>query len=325
MHSGIIGTGHILPEEIIGNAHLQEINGASDEWITRRTGIKERRRAASGESASTLGALAARQALQKAERKADEIDLIICTTISPDKPLPSTACLIQQIIGANQAACFDLQAACTGFIYGLEIASKMIASGAYRTALVVSVDLLTRLTDYRDPKTSALFGDGAGAAVIAPVPDGKGLLASKISADGRFGNLVHIPAGGCALPASHDTVRDRLHFMQMDGNRLFRLAVQSMVDASEQVLRAAGLAVADLDFFIPHQANRRILDSVVDRMGILGPKVLGNIEYVGNTASASIPIVLDQALRSSVIHDNATVLLTAFGGGATWGAALLKF
>ena len=325
LNVGITGTGHALPSTIITNNYLQEINGISDEWITTRTGIRERRRAAKHESASTLGATAANRALENANLNAAEIDLIICTTISPDKPLPSTACLIQDILDANGAACFDLAAACSGFIYGLEIADKMIKSGAYRNALVVSVDLMTRTTDYNDPKTCSLFGDGAGAVVLTAVEKGRGILASRIFSDGSFHNLVHIPAGGSLLPASCETVQGRLHFMQMDGNKLFKLAVKTMVEASQTVLNAAQLNVEEIDLVIPHQANQRIIDAVVSRLGIPVERTYGNIEYVGNTASASIPIALDEAAKKQIVCEGKTVLLTAFGGGATWGAAIVKF
>lgn len=324
-NSGIIGTGHALPADIISNADLENAAGLTDEWITTRTGIKERRRANKHESASTLGASAATLALQDANLNADEIDLIICTTISPDKPLPSTACLIQNILGANRAACFDLAAACSGFIYGLEIADKMIKSGAYQNALVVSVDLMTRTTDYNDPKTSPLFGDGAGAVVLTAVEKGRGILASRIFSDGGFHNLVHIPAGGSLLPASYETVGERLHFMQMDGNKLFKLAVKTMIESSETVLRMAQIKIEEIDLIIPHQANQRIIDAIVSRLEIPHEKTFGNIEFVGNTASASIPIALDQALKKQIITENKIVLVTAFGGGATWGAAIIKF
>lgn len=325
MHVGIKGIGSELPGEIITNGCLQESAGLSDEWITARTGIRERRRAGTDESASSLGAKAALKALVKANLAAEEVDLIVCTTISPDMPMPSTACLIQAVIGARAAVCFDLSAACSGFLYGLEVAEKMIRSGAYRNALVISVDLMTRWIDYSDAQTCALFGDGAGAVVLESTEVGKGILGTKVYSNGHLSELAFIPAGGSKLPTSQQTLDENLHKLKMNGKRTFKYAVQSMTAACEELLKSLNLCPCQIDLVIPHQANQRIIDAVSIALEMDSEKVFSNITEVGNTAAASIPIALDCCISQGKINSGDTVLLTAFGGGAAWGASLIRF
>ena len=322
---GVLGTGRALPSEVLENGAFASLGGVSDEWITKRSGIKERRKANASEFTSTLGTQAATRALEMATVHATEIDLIICTTISPDTPMPSTACWIQAALGATSAACFDLAAACTGFLYGLEVADKLIKSGSYRNALVISTDLMTRYVDYDDPKTRILFGDGAGAVVLASVSGSRGMLQSKIYSDGRLAELVQTPGGGTRHPISPEMIQGKMHYMKMKGSELFRITLRSMTEASLMVLNEAGLGPEDVDLVIPHQANQRILDDLIERLGLPASKLYSNIERVGNTASASIPIALDECVRAERIKQGDLLLLTAFGGGATWGAAVLKW
>ncbi len=320
---GITGTGHALPDQIITNAFFLERAGLSDEWILARTGIRERRRAGADETASALGAQAAGKALTSANLKAGEIDLIICTTISPDTPMPSTACFIQALIGAKNAVCFDLSAACSGFLYGLEVAEKMIRCGAYRNALLISVDLMTRWLDYADAQTCALFGDGAGAVVLEQVESGRGIFGTKLYADGDFADLVFISKkepGSNAAPIDSDKCK-----LRMDGKRTFKAAVKAMASASQNLLLLLGLCTSRIDLIVPHQGNQRISDAVADALNISTEKVFSNIERVGNTTSASIPIALDECLRKGKIRSGSLVLLTAFGSGATSGASVVRF
>jgi 3-oxoacyl-[acyl-carrier-protein] synthase-3 len=318
----IAGTGHALPEEVVTNQLLGERSGLADEWIVSRTGIHERRRARSGESASTLGAEAALKALASANLDPDDIDLIVCTTISPDVPMPATACLIQARIGAGRAACFDVAAACSGFLYGLEIAEKMVRSGAYQNALVISVDLMTRWLDYSDAQTCALFGDGAGAVVLSAGAAGKGILGTKIYSNGNLANLVYIAAEDFTQTGSSQFVPPRL---RMDGKRTFRAAVEAMSTAALSLLDALGISLEDIDLLLPHQGNQRISLAVAENLHVPPSKIFSNIARVGNTTSASIPIGLDECLRGGRIAAGDLVLLTAFGSGATWGASVIRF
>ncbi len=321
---GITGTGHALPGEIITNAFFQESVGLSDEWILARTGIRERRRAGTNETASTLGSKAARKALESANLKAEDIDLIICTTISPDMPMPSTACFIQTLIGAKKAVCFDLSAACSGFLYGLEVAEKMVRSGAYRNALLISVDLMTRWLDYTDAQTCTLFGDGAGAIVLEQVENGHGILGTKLYSDGDFADLVFISRKdfGPDAPQCDGSGKCKL---QMDGKRTFKAAVQTMASVSQNLLFSLGICTSKIDLIVPHQGNQRISDAVAKALDISREKVFSNIERVGNTTSASIPIALDECVRKGKIKSGSLILLTAFGSGATSGASIVRF
>lgn len=325
-NAGITGTGHALGAEIITNDFLAARLGVTEEWIADRTGIKERRRAAAGEYTSILAARAARAALEAANLEASKLDLIICATVTPDYlQMPATACLVQAELGAKKAAAFDLAAACTGFVYALDAAQKFVSSGAYQNVLVIGADLMTRSVDGDDASTAILFADGAGAAVVSATENGKGILATDLGSDGTNGDLIFTPAGGTRRLTSCETVRDRLHFMQMRGREIFKIAVAAMPASSRIVLKRAGLSLADVDLIIPHQANQRIINAVAARLGIAPEKVFSNIERTGNTGAATVPVALDQCIRSGRIKPGDTVLLTAFGGGITWASAVMKF
>ena len=324
-NAGILGMGHAYPEGILTNADLEKIVETSDEWITTRTGIKQRHKAADNEYTSQFGTTAARMALDRAGLKPDEIDIIICATTTPDQIMPSTGALIQAQIGASNAAGMDVFAACSGFLYGLTMVESMIRTGQIKYALVVGAEVLTKYVDYTDRGTCVIFGDGAGAAVLGPVNSGRGILATKIKSDGRYEEQLYAPGGGTKLGTTHATIDNGMHFFKMKGNELFKVAVRSMAEISAEMLEKAGLTVDDIDLVIPHQANQRITDAVASRLGVPEERVYSNIAEHGNTSSASIPIAMDECIESGRIKEGDTVLLTAFGGGVTWGSTILKF
>ncbi len=324
-NAGIIGTGHAYPKGILTNADLEKMVDTSDEWIQTRTGIKQRRKAADDEYTSQFAVKAGRQALERAGIDAAEVDLIVCATTSPDQILPSTGCLIQAELGADNAAAYDLFAACSGFLYGITTAESMIRTGQIRNALIIGAEVLTKYVDYTDRSTCVIFGDGAGAALLAPVPEERGVLATKIRSDGRFAEQLFAPGGGTRLGLTHETIDNRQNFFKMRGNELFKLAVRSMTDISLEMIEKAGYTVADIKLVIPHQANQRITDAVASRLGINPEIVYSNIAEHGNTSSASIPIALDECLQAEKINPGDLVLMTAFGGGVTWGATLIRF
>ncbi len=324
-NAGIIGMGHAYPEGILTNADLEKIVETSDEWITSRTGIKQRHKAAENEYTSQFGTAAAKQALERAGLKPEDIEIIVCATTTPDQIMPSTGALIQAQLGAVNAAGMDVFAACSGFLYGITMVESMIRTGQIKYALVIGAEVLTKYVDYSDRGTCVIFGDGAGAAVLGPVPEGKGILATKIKSDGRYEEQLYAPGGGTKLGTSHKTIDEGQHFFKMKGNELFKVAVRSMADISAEMLEKAGLTVDDVDVVIPHQANQRITDAVASRLGVPEDKVYSNIAFHGNTSSASIPIAMDECIESGRIKEGSTVLLTAFGGGVTWGATVLKF
>ena len=324
-NAGILGMGHAYPEGILTNADLEKIVETSDEWITTRTGIKQRHKAADNEYTSQFGTTAARMALDRAGLKPDEIDIIICATTTPDQIMPSTGALIQAQIGASNAAGMDVFAACSGFLYGLTMVESMIRTGQIKYALVVGAEVLTKYVDYTDRGTCVIFGDGAGAAVLGPVNSGRGILATKIKSDGRYEEQLYAPGGGTKLGTTHATIDNGMHFFKMKGNELFKVAVRSMAEISAEMLEKAGLTIDDIDLVIPHQANQRITDAVASRLGVPEEKVYSNIAEHGNTSSASIPIAMDECIESGRIKEGDTVLLTAFGGGVTWGSTILKF
>lgn len=324
-NAGIIGMGHAYPDGILTNADLEKMVETSDEWITSRTGIKQRHKAAENEYTSQFGTAAAKIALERAGLKPEDIDIIVCATTTPDQIMPSTGALIQAQLGAVNAAGMDVFAACSGFLYGITMVESMIRTGQIKYALVIGAEVLTKYVDYTDRGTCVIFGDGAGAAVLGPVPEGKGILATKIKSDGRYEEQLYAPGGGTKLGTSHKTIDDRQHFFKMKGNELFKVAVRSMADISAEMLIKAGLSVEDVDIVIPHQANQRITDAVASRLGVPDEKVYSNIAMHGNTSSASIPIAMDECIESGRIKEGSTVLLTAFGGGVTWGATVLKF
>jgi len=322
---GIIGTGSYLPEKVLTNKDLENMVDTTDEWIVSRTGIRERRIAAEDQASSDLAVEASRKALEAAGVTADQLDLIIVATVTPDMMFPATACLLQDRLGAKKAAAFDLSAACSGFLYGIATASQFIQSGMYRYALVVGVDCLSKITNWEDRNTCVLFGDGAGAVVLGPVEEGSGLLSFELGADGSGGDLLKQPAGGSRLPASRDTVDGRLHTISMAGREVFKFAVRVMGNAAEEALAKAGMTKEDIDFLVPHQANTRIIDAAVKRFGLSEEKVIINLDRFGNMSSASIPVALDEALHQGRIKKGNTLVLVGFGGGLTWGAAVLKW
>ncbi len=324
-NAGIIGTGHAYPSGVLTNADLEKIVETTDDWITSRTGIKQRHKAAANEYTSQFGVKAAQQALERAGLQAEDIDLIICATTTPDQIMPSTGALIQAQLGATNAAGMDIFAACSGFIYGITMVESMIRTGQIRHALVIGAEVLTKYVDYTDRSTCVIFGDGAGAAILAPVAEGKGILATKIRSDGRYEESLYAPGGGTKLGTTHETIDNRDHFFKMKGNELFKVAVRSMAEISKEMLDKAGYTVEDIDLVIPHQANQRITDAVASRLNMPEEKVYSNIAEHGNTSSASIPIALDECLRSGKIKEGDLVLLTAFGGGVTWGGTVIRF
>jgi len=316
--------GKYLPEKVLTNSDLEKMVDTSDEWITTRTGIKERHIASKDEATSDLAAKAAKEALKAASLKAAELDLIIVATVTPDMPFPSTATIVQAKLGAKNAFCFDISAACAGFIYGITIAQQFIARGTCKNALVIGAETLSRITDWEDRNTCVLFGDGAGAAVLAE-SKGQGILSAYLGSDGTKTDLLHMPGGGSRNPATAQTVKDRLHYIKMEGSELFKIAVTSMADAALMALKDAGLKCADVNWIIPHQANLRIINAVAKRLGFINAQVYLNIEQYGNMSSACVAIALCEAAEQGKIKKNDIVLLDAFGGGLVWGALIIKW
>jgi 3-oxoacyl-[acyl-carrier-protein] synthase-3 len=321
----IVSTGRALPAGKITNADLVKIVDTSDEWIKTRTGIQERRMMNSEESNTSLSVKAAEIALERAKLNPKDIDLIIVATVTADLPLPSAACLIQAQLNAPNAAAFDLAAGCTGFLYGLDIAKQYLKMGAANNVLLVGVDTLSPIIDWQDRNTCVLFGDGAGAVVLQRTKEDCGILASKMYSDGSKANLLYIPAGGSSLPPSAKTVEERLHYVKMNGPEIFKFAVKVMTDSTLQVLEMCGKTAQDLDFILPHQANIRIIELAQRRLKLKPEQVLVNIERYGNTSSAAIPVLLDEALQEGKIKKGDLLALVAFGAGLTWGAAVLKW
>jgi 3-oxoacyl-[acyl-carrier-protein] synthase-3 len=321
----ITGVGSYLPTKILTNADLEKMVDTSDEWIMSRTGIKERRIAAEGQFTSDLGSEAALRAMKMAGVTPDQIDLIIVASITPDMPFPSTACLVQRKIRAMRAAAFDLEAACSGFIYALEIAQQFIMSRTYDTVLVIGAEKLSAITDWKDRNTCVLFGDGAGAAVLQNRPNSHGLLTAVMGANGDNADLLFMPGGGSRCPASVQTVNSRLHYLQMNGKETFKNAVQAMQTAAEEALRRCELDISRIQCIIPHQANRRIIDAVAGRLGAKPEQLFVNLEKYGNTSAASVAIALDEAVQSGRIRRGDLVLLIVFGAGLTWGAAVIEW
>lgn len=322
---GIIGTGAYLPEKVLTNADLEKMVDTNDKWIVSRTVIRERRIASEKQASSDLAVEAGKQALESAGITAEELDLIIVSTVTPDMPFPATACLVQDRLGASKAATFDLSAACTGFLYGLATGSQFIQTGLYRHVLVIGVDCLSRITDYTDRNTCVLFGDGAGAAVLGPVAEGEGFLSFELGGDGSGGDLLKQSGGGSRHPASKESVEQRLHFISMNGREVFKFAVRVLGSSAEEALRKAGMTKEDVDFLIPHQANDRIIETAIHRLGLSRDKVVVNLDRYGNMSSASIPVALNEAYRSGRIKKGETLVLVGFGGGMTWGASVLKW
>ena len=322
---GITGLGSWVPEETVSNFDLMKMIDTTDEWIVTRTGISERRKASEQEAASDLGVQAAQKALEDAGLKAEELDLILVATITPDMFFPATACLIQHEIGAVNAAAFDLSAACSGFIYALAVGSQFVATGMYRNVLVVAAETLSKIVDWRDRNTCILFGDGAGAVVLQPVEEGYGFLAFDLGSDGAGADLLKVPAGGSRKPATLETVRNNEHYITMNGNEVFKFAVKIMGETSLKSIRCAGLSPEAVDYFGPHQANNRIIDAAAKRLNLSADKVYVNLDKYGNMSSASVPVALDEAVRKGFIKKEHIVVLVGFGAGLTWGSCVLKW
>jgi len=323
--AGIIGIGSFAPQKVLTNFDLERIVDTTDEWIVTRSGIRERHVVEEGTAASDLALEASRRALESASIAPEEIDLVICATITGDMPFPATSCLIQDGIGATNAAAFDLQAGCSGWVYALATASQFVRLGTYNHALIVGVDILTSVTDWTDRSTCVLFGDAAGATVIGPTAPGTGVLSTCLGADGSGGELLKIDAGGSRLPASEETVRNRQHYIKMEGREVFKFAVRIMDEASIKALDMCGLKPADVDLFVPHQANIRIIEAAAKRLNFPPEKVFVNVQNYGNTSAASIPLALDEAYRMGRIKQGDIVAVVGFGAGLTWAASVLKW
>jgi 3-oxoacyl-[acyl-carrier-protein] synthase-3 len=324
-NAGIIGIGSYVPEKIITNADLEQTMDTSDEWIFERTGIRERRVAAPHEATSDLATIAARKALEDANLTADEIDLIIVATTTPDMLFPSTALLVQDNLRAGNAVAFDISAACSGFIYALVTGSQFILSGIYSKILVIGAETLSRITDNTDRNTGMLFGDGAGAVILSDVCDGSGILGIDLGSDGSGSELLKVPAGGSRSPATIKTVDHRQHFIEMNGTEVFKFAVKVMGETTSKALHKANLLPRDLDYIVPHQANIRIIQSAAKKLGLPMEKVIVNVDKYGNTSSASVPLALDEAVKSGKISNGDIIALVGFGGGLTWASSIIKW
>jgi 3-oxoacyl-[acyl-carrier-protein] synthase III len=321
----IVGTGSYLPPRILTNADLEKMVDTTDEWIVTRSGIRERRIADPSVCTSDMGAQAARRAMEQAGVPATEINLIICATISPDMPFPATACLIQEKIGAKRAAAFDIEAACSGFLYGLEIGQQFITSGTYDTVLVVGAEKLSAIIDWQDRSTCVLFGDGAGAAILRSRGEEHGILTTCMGADGSKADILLMPAGGARQPASKESVDGRMHYLKMSGKEVFKSAVVAMQTAAEEALRKCNLTIQDIKCVIPHQANIRILETVAERLGAPMEKVYINLDRYGNVSAASVAIALDEAARQGRFQRGDLILLMVFGSGLTWASCVIQW
>lgn len=322
---GIIGLGCYVPEKIVTNQDLEKIMDTSDAWIVERTGIRERRNAEAGMATSDLAALAAQKALDDAGVKAEEIDLIIVATVTPDMFFPSVACLVQAQIKAVNAAAFDLTAACSGFVYGMVAGAQFVKTGLYKKILVIGAECFSRFVDYQDRNTSVLFGDGAGAAVIGETKPGYGILGIDLGAEGSGGDVLKVPAGGSRIPASEETIAKRLHFLQMNGKEVFKFAVKVMGDSALKAMHNSQMAASDIDLLVPHQANTRIIESAAKRLKMPMDKVAVNVDRYGNTSSASIPLALNEFVENGKIKTGDTLLLVGFGAGLTWASCVIKW
>jgi 3-oxoacyl-[acyl-carrier-protein] synthase-3 len=322
---GIFGIGSRVPERVLTNADIEKLVETSDEWIVTRTGISERRIAAEGEATSDLATGAAVQALEHAGVSPMDVDLVIVATITPDMPFPAVSNLVQDRIGARRAAAFDLSAGCSGFIYGLATAAQFIQSGLYRHVLVVGADVLSRVVDWKDRSTCVLFGDGAGAAVLGPVAAGEGMLSFDLGSDGSGAELLCVQAGGSRLPASAATIEAMQHTIRMNGSEVFKFAVRAIEESTRRALDRAGLTTADLDCFIAHQANLRILDAAAKRLELPPEIVFNNVHKYGNTSAASVPIAMVEALAEGRIRVGDTLALVGFGAGLSWASTILTW
>jgi len=324
MRARITGTGSYVPAKVLTNVDLEHMVATSDQWITERTGIRERRLVTPGEACSDLAAKAAEGALKAAGVSAAELDMILLATCTGDYPLPATACLIQHRIGATRAAACDLSAACCGFVYALSVADAYVKTGL-RHVLVIGSEVMSAITDWTDRNTCILFGDGAGAAVVSASDGDRGILSSHLKSDGALCDLIIVPGGGSRNPPSEKIVAERMQFIRMKGNETFKVAVRTLEDIARETLAANNLSLKDLDLYVPHQANGRILKSVADRLGLPIEKMMLNLARYGNTSAASIPIALDEAVQEGRIKEGSLVMIGAFGAGLTWASALIRW
>ena len=325
-HAAIAGTGRAVPEKVLTNADLEKLVDTSDEWITTRTGVRERHVAADGEALSDFCVTAGLAALESAGVAAKDLDAVLTATVTPDQPIPAVACLVQQKLGAKKAAAWDQNAGCSGWLYGLHIADGLIQAGKAKNVLLIGAEFLTRYTDYTDRATCVLFGDGAGATLLRATRSDRGVLASTIRSDGEGACFITMPGGGSSNPPNRpETLEQRLSFIKMMGGETFKLAVRSMVDVCKDVLNESGFEPGEVSWLLPHQANDRIIQAVGERLGIPRERCIVNIERYGNTSSASIPIALDEAVRDGRVKRGDLILFTAFGAGLTWGAALVRW
>ena len=323
--AGILGTGHCVPHNIVTNADMEKFVDTSDEWISTRTGIKQRHFAPEGVNTSDLCTEAARQALEQSRTAAEDLDLIIVCTLTPDMTIPSAACIVQANLGAKNAAVFDLYAACSGFAYGVITATQYIETGMYKRVLVIGAEILSRVLNFKDRNTCVLFGDGAGAAVLGPVPEGYGILGMDMGADGNGGKYLNIPASGTAILPTDEARKKGLPYVHMDGKEVYKFAVKVMGQTAEKALERAGIDKSEIDILVPHQANIRIIQSAAKRLDLPMEKVFVNIDKYANTSGASIPIALDEAHREGRIKRGDIVVLTGFGAGLTWAGMVMKW
>lgn len=321
----ILGWGKSLPERVLTNQDLEKMVDTSDEWIRTRTGIRERRLAGPETAASDLALEAAREALATAGLEAAKVDLVIVATVTPDMAFPATACLVQSALGASCAAAFDLEAGCSGFLYALAVGREFIASGTYDYVLIIGVDILSRITNWKDRNTCVLFGDGAGAVVLGPAPAGEGILSTYLGSDGTGGELLSLPAGGSRCPLDADSLGQGLQYIHMNGPEVFKFAVRVMGDAALQALERAGLDLSQVTYLVPHQANLRIIDAAARRLKLPAERVLVNLDRYGNMSSASIPVALAEAAEAGRFRPGDVLVLVGFGAGLTWGASVVRW
>lgn len=321
----IVATGSYVPDRVLTNADLEKMVDTTDEWIVTRTGIRERRIAAEGEFTSHMAAKAAQRALDQARIKPEEIDLIILATVTPDTFFPSTACHVQRLIGAKNAACFDVSAACSGFIYGIEIAQQFIGNHTYNTVLVIGADKLSAIVNWDDRNTCVLFGDGAGAAILRNRADSHGVITTYMGSDGSYGDILHMPGGGCALPVTPENFHLKHNTLQMNGRETFKQAVTSMQNSARKALEQSGLSVGDLTCIIPHQANLRIIEALAERLRIPLEKFHTNLDRYGNTSAAAVAIALDEANRTGRFVVGDYILMVVFGGGLTYASSVVQW